>query len=123
MKKEEHDELWVLLGKAREPRVPPFFASKVVRAAQAADEPAPGLFAWLRRRWMVPLTAGAAVALIAFFVIPRPAKQMAPIAGTPDPLEEMASVASISPEVASLDALLASDEHSIWLAADFTSLF
>ena len=40
-----------------------------------------------------------------------------------DPLEEIAAVATGAPEILSLDSLLASEDHSIWLQADPSSLY
>ena len=123
MNHDEHDKLWELLGKVREPKVSPFFASKVVRAARSADEPQPGILVWLRRRWFVPLTAGACAALIAFLAIHHPASERGNLVAAADPLEEIAAVATGAPELPSLDALLASEDHSIWLQADPSSLY
>lgn len=122
MNHEEHDKLWELLGKAREPKVSPFFASKVVRAVRAGDEPQPGFLTWLRRRWVLPLTAGACAAVIAVGAFYRPASERGDLA-TADPLEEIAAVATGAPEIPSLDSLLASEDHSIWLQADPSSLY
>jgi hypothetical protein len=58
MNHDEQDKLWELLGKAREPKAAPFFASKVLRAIR--EEPV-GLLAWLRRKWIIPATAVACV--------------------------------------------------------------
>ena len=123
MNHEEHDELWTLLGKAREPKVSPFFVSKVMRAVRAEDEPQPGILAWLRRRWMMPVAAGACAAIVAVLALYRPASQRETLAAGSDPLEEMVQIATGAPEIPSLDALLASEDHSIWLEADLSSLF
>ena len=123
MNHEEHDKLWELLGKTREPKVSPFFASKVVRAVRAGDEPQPGILAWLRRRWFVPLTAGACAVLIAVLALYRPAGEQGTLVAVSDPLEEIAAVATGAPELPSLDTLLASEDHSIWLQADPSSLY
>ena len=123
MNHEEHDKLWELLGKAREPKVSPFFASKVVRAVRAGDEAQPGFLAWLRRRWFVPLTAGACAAVIAILAFYRPSGERGDLVAASDPLEEIAAVATGAPEIPSLDSLLASEDHSIWLQADPSSLY
>ena len=123
MNHDEHDKLWELLGKAREPKVSPFFASKVVRAVRAADEPQPGFFVWLRRRWFVPLAAGACAVVIAIFAFHHPAGERENLVAAADPLEEIAAVATGAPELPSLDTLLASEDHSIWLQADPSSLY
>ena len=123
MNHEEHDKLWELLGKAREPKASPFFASKVIRAVCAGEEPQPGFFAWLRRRRFVPLTAGACAAVIAIVAFYHPASERGDLVAASDPLEEIAAVATGAPEIPSLDSLLASEDHSIWLQADPSSLY
>ncbi len=121
MNHEEHDELWNLLGKARQPKPSPFFAANVMRAIRAESEPKPGLFAWLRAKWYVPAAAGACAAVLAFLAI-QPAA-IIPAAGS-DPLEEIAAAAATAPDTApSLDSLLASEDNSIWLAGDPSSLY
>lgn len=120
MNHDEHDELWNLLGKARQPTPSSFFAGKVMRAVRQAAEPKPGLLAWLRSKWYLPAGAGACAAVLTFFAM-RPT-------GTPgagaDPLEEIAIAAAATPElIPSLDALLASEDNSIWLAGDPSSLY
>ena len=123
MNHEEQDELWNLLGKARQPKPSAFFAANVIRAVRAElsqAEPRPGLLAWLRAKWVLPLAAAACAAVFAFLAL-RPAATMAPVA---DPLEEMATAAAAAPETApSLDTLLASEDNSIWLAGDPSSLY
>ena len=120
MNHEEQDELWNLLGKARQPKASPFFAGKVMRAVREAAEPKPGLLAWLRSKWVLPVAAGACAAMFAFLAM-RPAVTPMP---TADPLEEIAAAAATVPEIIpSLDALLASEDNSIWLAGDPSSLY
>ena len=127
MNHEEQDELWNLLGKARQPKASAFFAANVMRAvragcaeAEAEAEPKPALLAWLRAKWMLPVAAGACAAVLAFLAL-RPAATTAP--GT-DPLEGIALAAAATPEIVpSLDTLLASEDNSIWLAGDPSSLY
>ena len=120
MNHEEHDELWNLLGKARQPKPSAFFAANVMRAVRAEAESKPGLLAWLRAKWYVPAAAGACAAVLAFLAM-RPAVVPAPGA---DPLEEIAIAAAAAPEMApSLDSLLALEDNSIWLAGDPSSLY
>ncbi len=120
MNHEEHDELWHLLGKARQPKPAPFFAANVMRAVRAEAEPKPGFIAWLRAKWYVPATAGACAAVLAFLAL-RPA--VIPVTGA-DPLEEIAMAAATTPDtLPSLDSLLASENNSIWLAGDPSSLY
>jgi hypothetical protein len=124
MNHEEHDELWNLLGKARQPKPSAFFAANVMRAVRAVGaeaEPKTGFLAWLRAKWVLPAAAGACAAAIAIFLALRhPAS--APTAT--DPLEGIALAAAATPEIAPpLGTLLASDDNSIWLAGDPSSLY
>jgi len=120
MNHDENDELWNLLGKARQPKASPFFAANVMRAVREAAEPKPGILAWLRSKWVLPVAAGACAAVLAFLAM-RPAAAPVPAA---DPLEEIAVAVAATPDtVPSLDSLLASDDNSIWLAGDPSSLY
>lgn len=120
MNHEDHDELWNLLGKARQPKPSPFFAANVSRAVRAEVEPKPGLLAWLRAKWFLPAAAGACAAVLAFLAL-RPTFTTAPGA---DPLEGIALAAAATPEIVpALDMLLASEDNSIWLAGDPSSLY
>ncbi len=119
MNHEEHDDLWNLLGKARQPKPSPFFTAKVMRSIRDA-EPHPGFIAWLRSKWLLPVAAGACAAVVAFLAM-RPAGTSMAMA---DPLEEIAAAAATVPEITpSLDTLLASEDNSIWLAGDPSSLY
>ena len=126
MNHEEQDELWTLLGKARQPKPSAFFAAnvlravRVVRAEDSQAEPKPGILAWLRAKWVLPVTTGACAAVLAFLAL-RPAATIAP---TPDPLEGIAVAAAATPEIVpSFGGLLASEDNSIWLAGDPSSLY
>lgn len=123
MNQDEHDALWTLLGKARQPKPSAFFASKVmrsVREAQDAAVPQPGFVAWLRSKWYLPVTAGACAAVLAVLAM-RPDGTSVPAA---DPLAEIALAAAATPEIVpSLDTLLALEDNSIWLAGDASSLY
>jgi hypothetical protein len=137
MNHEEHDELWELLGKARQPKPPAFFAANVMRAVRADAEPKPGFLAWLRAKWVLPAAAGACAAVIAILALrhrdtPPSARVIAvltldPTGTTPpaaDPLEGIALAAAATPEIApSLGTLLAGDDNSIWLAGNPSSLY
>ena len=121
MNHEEHDELWDLLGKARQPKPSAFFAANVMRAVRAEAEPKTGFLAWLRAKWVLPAAASACAAVVAiFFALRHPATT--PSAA--DPLEGIALAAAAAPETApSFDTLLASEDNSIWLAGDPSSLY
>ena len=120
MNQDEQDELWKLLGKAREPKASPFFASKVLRAIREEREPA-GFFVWLRRKWLIPAVACALVAT--FFALREPVAPKIQPAST-DLLDELAAYVEKSGDSAeSLDTLLASEDPSIWLQTDPSSLY
>ena len=120
MNHEEQDELWNLLGKARQSKASAFFAANVMRAVRADAESKPGLLAWLHTKWMLPAAAAAFAAVLAFLAL-RPTATMAP-AG--DPLAEIAIAAAAATEIVpSLDALLAAEDNTIWLAGDPSSLY
>ena len=53
MNTEEHDDLWELLGKARETKVSPFFSRNVLRAIREEEQEKVGFFSWLRAHWKV----------------------------------------------------------------------
>ena len=122
MNHDEQDELWKLLGKAREPKASPFFASKVLRAIREEQEPA-GFFVWLRRKWLVP-TDAAACALVAAFIAMQPPVVRNAQQTPADPLAELAAfVAKSDDSLQSFDTLLAAEDHSVWLNADPSSLY
>jgi len=112
MNSDEHDDLWRLLGKAREPRVSPFFARNVVRAVREESESGGSVWSWLRSRWQVAAFSVAMVTLISAVSLER--------ASRPDPLMILASKVSASPDyqvISHLDELLDSEQNSVWLEA------
>ena len=120
MNHEEQDELWNLLGKARQQKPSAFFTANVMRAVREDAEPKPGILAWLRRKWYLPLTAGACAAVLAIFAT---RSTVAPVPAA-DPLDEIAVAVAATPDfVPSHDSLLASEDNSIWLAGDPSSLY
>jgi hypothetical protein len=114
MNTEEHDELWQLLGKAKQPQPSPFFARNVLRAIRE-EKPAPvSVFDWLRRRWASAALASAAVALLAVAFIPSDEQPQS------DTLLLAAEEVSASPDyavISNLDELLDSERNSVWLEA------
>ncbi len=120
MNHEEHDELWKLLDKARQPKPSAFFSANVMRAVRAEAQPKPGFLAWLRMKWVLPAAAGACAAIVAILALRPPGTTTQ----SADPLEGIALAAAATPENApSLDSLLASEDNSIWLAGDPSSLY
>jgi hypothetical protein len=121
MSHDEHDDLWDLLGKSRQPKPSAFFAANVMRAVRAESERKPGFLAWLRAKWVLSSAAGACAAAVLVYLALRPPATTVPAA---DPLEGIALAAAATPEVApSFDMLLASEDNSIWLAGDPSSLY
>lgn len=112
MNTEEHDDLWELLGKAKETKASPFFSRNVLRAIRESRPEPVGIFGWLRARWVVAALSMAAVAVIAVVVVEHEEH--------PDPLLLLASQVSASPDyqvINHLDELLDSEQNSIWLEA------
>ena len=124
MNNEEHDPLWTRLGKARQTKASPFFAGKVLRAIREDAERRPGLLEWLRRKWYMPVAAGAFAAVVAMLAMRPSTGGQGVQTAAADPLEGIAMAAVASQEVVpSLDALLATEDQSIWLAGDPSSLY
>ena len=131
MNHDEQDNLWELLGKARERKASPFFANKVMHAIRRQEEPKPEsvtFWMWLRQRWIIPVGAGACAVVAALSLLQNPASPppSATIVNTAkqDPLAEMVTVLSESDDYdTALNVLLANEDNSVWLAADPSSLF
>ena len=153
MKHDEHDELWELLGKAREPKSSPFFASKVLRAIREESRiPQRVTFwQWFRQSWLLPTVASAAAAVAIFFALHdspvsvKHGKGLAsvpasgngngngsgemvmvkadPLSGLADAMSAMAASGDQDEVTTPLPELLATEDHSVWLQADPSSLF
>lgn len=114
MNTEEHDELWNLLGNARQPKPSPFFARNVVRIIREEQIAQPGVLSWLRQRWQAAVFATAALVLLAVAFVPSTEQQPA------DTLLLAAQEVSASPDylvISNLDELLDSERNSVWLEA------
>jgi hypothetical protein len=128
MNPEEHDELWDLLGKAKQPPVSPFFSRNVLRAIRADKQPerrAPWV-AWIActdwvRGHFGTVSVGVLSAVIAcatWLTPPRPIARDAE--ATADPVDQAARevVASADfPVIENLDSLLAWEDDDVWLNA------
>jgi hypothetical protein len=129
MNQDEHDQLWELLGKAREPKASPFFASKVMRAIREPEPERVTIWGWLRQKWIVPVTAVACAAVAAIFFLNTSTPTLPNSSGSVstarvDPLAEMVTVIAANDEFeSSLSDLLATEDNAVWLAADPSSLF
>ena len=112
MNTEEHDDLWDLLGKAKETKASPFFSRNILRAIRAAQPETVGLFAWLRARWALTALGVSMLAVFAVVAVERSAR--------PDPLLVLADQVSASPDyqvISHLDELLDSEHNTVWLEA------
>lgn len=110
MNHDERDNLWELLGRAREPKVSPFFARDVLRKLRAEESAPGGLLVWLLRRWPIAAAAACALVFAGVTLVPRPEPAVSVVA--------MAEHVSASPDYAvigNLDELLAAEESSAWL--------
>lgn len=119
MNTEEHDELWDLLGKAREPKASPFFSRNVLRAIREEQQETAGVLAWLKRRWQFAAIGAGALAAVTFVALPQLQEE------TPQPADALLLAAhevSISPDyqvISHLDELLDSEQNSVWLENTF----
>jgi len=115
MNNEERDELWDLLGKARQPAVSPFFARNVVREVRALKvDQNGGFWLWLKRCWPIPTVAFCAVLIAGANFIHSP-KISVP---EEQQVVSIAESVSESPDyqvIAHLDELLDAEQSSVWL--------
>ena len=115
MNHEERDDLWELLGQAKKPTVPPFFAQNVLREIRQQErEPAwRGLFGSLRgllRSWQFGTLAACGL-MVASFSLWQHSQQRGE-------MTRLAQAVSSSPDyavISHLDELLAYEENSVWL--------
>ncbi|MDB6150525.1 MAG: hypothetical protein JWQ44_1973 [Chthoniobacter sp.] len=111
MNTEEHDELWQLLGKARAPRVSPFFSRNVLRAVREEQPGRSGRFGWFHRGWQITALGACAVVIAGAVFLSKQAE-------APDPVSLLASQVTVSPDyhvIGHLDELLDSELNSVWL--------
>ncbi len=111
MNNEEHDDLWRLLGKAKEPAVSPFFARNVLRAIRVEKQEKIGFLAWLLRRRAV-LAGFALLVLTATGVTSWQRSQRHEQITV---LAEEVSASADYTVISDLDELLAYEENSAWL--------
>ena len=113
---DEQDDLWKLLGHARQPKVSPFFARNVVREVRALRQERPGFLSILIRHWRFSVagTAVGCLAAVAAFQFVGGLSQNRQL----DSLVAITEQISDSPDfyvINDLDDLLASEESSVWL--------
>jgi hypothetical protein len=112
MNTDEHDDLWELLGRAKEAKASPFFSRNVLRAVRAEEPEKVGWLTSVRARWAI-VSLGAAALVVATAVSLMPEQR-------PDPLIALANQVSASPDyqvISNLDELLDSERNSVWLEA------
>lgn len=117
MNSEEHDDLWHLLGKARQPTVSPFFSRNVIREVRNLRQEQPGFFAWLRSHWQLTAIGTCAALMLAGTFLKSTTSERS-VVDDQQQLIAMAATVSESPDyhvIAHLDELLDSEESSIWL--------
>jgi hypothetical protein len=120
---DEQDDLWRLLGKAKEPVPSPMFSRNVLRAIREEAQERPSVFSWLRGHWQVAAVGACAVAISALVVFPQEDKKRVPsiddtaLLAERDTtlLAEKVSQSSDFHVIAVLDELIASEESSVWL--------
>ncbi|MDQ3621258.1 MAG: hypothetical protein M3463_02045 [Verrucomicrobiota bacterium] len=121
---DEHDDLWELLGHARQETLSPFFARNVLRDVRHLQHGPSSIAGWLRQHWQWAVIGSCAVliAILSWTNGERP--------GTlahDEPLDQteqiqiqlLAKQVSESPDlhvIANLDELL--EDNSIWLEED-----
>lgn len=118
MNREDHDDLWELLGKARQTPVSPFFSRNVLREIRNEPQRAPGLLDWLRLHWRLASVGSVAIIVASFGAWSQ--IQDAQREQREQQLTALAEEVSASPDYAvitQLDDLLAMEENSVWLEA------
>ena len=113
MNDDEHDDLWRLLGKAKEPKVSPFFSRNVLRAIREHGQAQPAMLAWLRQRWRLATLGACALLFVSVGVWQQQSPQN-------DPMMRLAHQVSVSPDyqvIGHLDELLDTEENAVWLDA------
>jgi hypothetical protein len=111
MKREDDQQLWELLGRARPVQVSPFFARNILRRIRDGE----GRFEWLRlllRPRAFILATGLAVAIVAAMLTMHWPASVNRSDNIPDVL------AAIDPQdydvVADLDELIITDDNNLW---------
>jgi hypothetical protein len=108
MKRDDDQELWDLLGQAREPKISPFFARNVLREIRKSGDRTTSR-GWLNLRRLIP-AAGLAGALMAVVFL-RMQTSVIPLAGPPSEIVANADAQDYE-VIADLDDLLASDDNN-----------
>ena len=111
MKREDDQQLWALLGQARQVELSPFFARNVVRKIRERRQRFEWLQRWLGPRKLVPAASLVVAIIAAMLALHQPAPR-----SSSDSAADI--IAKIDPQdydvVADLDELLAADESNLW---------
>lgn len=113
MNHDEHDDLWELLGKAKDPQPSPFFSRNVLREVRNLQQEKSRFFAWLRQHWVLAGSAACAVVVSAISVVDS--RQPVEVK---DPIVALAQQVATSPDfqvIENLDELIAFEDNSVWL--------
>lgn len=116
MNTEENDELWQVLGRAKQPAVSPFFSRNILRDIRAMRQERPGVWGWMLDHWKAPVFATCALALVVGAALRQESSPREE--GVDRQLLAFAETVSKSPDyivIAHLDELLDSDDNSVWL--------
>ena len=110
----ENDDLWQLLGKAKQPAVSPFFARNVLRAVRADQATErPGGSRWPRWSWRIAVAGACAMAIFGFVKLPLHHHME-----TRDATGALAHQIVTNPDyevITHLDELAANEESALWL--------
>ena len=111
MKREDDQQLWELLGRARPVQVSPFFARNILRKLREGEGRFERLRGLLRPRALIPATGLVIAIVAAMLTMHRPAS-VNRADNVPDVL------AAIDPQdydvVADLDELITTDDNNLW---------
>jgi hypothetical protein len=109
MNNNEHDNLWNLLGKAREPEVSPFFTRNVLREVRQSRQQSVVL-AWFMAQWRIASLSAVAAALTLTLFIQKPAQTTSS--------NTLIADSSDYDVINNLDELIASQDTLVWLDTD-----
>ena len=119
---DDRDDLWELLGKAKQSAPSQFFSRNVLReirqSPQRSMPEGSGLFSWFRKRWMLASACTLAVVLLSV----NTARMIVHHTSSPVAMDDSQSAQSTDATkpgdaevVAHLDELVAYEENSVWL--------
>ncbi len=110
MKHEDQDELWALLGEAKEPEVSPFFSRNVLRAIRMEKQESSGVLGWLQVHWQFVCAGAFALSFLSLAAWNQVEQHRQ--------IEFLAEALTSSPDyavISHLDELIALEENSLWV--------